>query len=155
MRKVFPFLAVLAFLVIPFAGCVSYPGTDLVSEANRLLEQGDLNQSLALFDQAIAINASNSDAWEGRGVVLHRMGKDEEAFEALNQSLALDPTSAHRWVVLGDVLLGMDRYYDAAQAYDQAISLDINTTLAWNGIGTAYYRMGKLPEARQFSMQPF
>ncbi|HPC55900.1 MAG TPA: tetratricopeptide repeat protein, partial [Methanolinea sp.] len=108
MQKVPWLLAVLVVLVPFLAACVSYPDADLAREGDRLLEQGNLEQSLVLFDRAIAINGENVEAWEGRGKALHLMGRESEAFESLNRSLALDPSSAPRWVALGDVLLAMD-----------------------------------------------
>lgn len=64
---------------------------DTIAEGKRLLEEGDFDGALALFDGALRLNDRDPDAWNCRGAALRSLGRYDEAIECFNRSLAIDP----------------------------------------------------------------
>ena len=46
------------------------------------------------FNKALAIDDRNGDAWNYKGLTLHRLGRYQEAIEAFNRGLIIDPRNA-------------------------------------------------------------
>ncbi|MFV0473448.1 MAG: tetratricopeptide repeat protein [Pikeienuella sp.] len=59
----------------------------------------------------------------GRAEALHRMGRDDEAVEALKAVTRRAPEAADPQIALGDLLRRTERFSEAAKAYDSAIKL--------------------------------
>ncbi len=64
---------------------------DLVAKGQSLLEDGEFNDALGFFEQALLLNQDNPDLWNHKGTALRSMGRYEEAMECFNKSLKIDP----------------------------------------------------------------
>jgi len=64
---------------------------DLVSKGRILLEDGNFNDALGFFEQALLLNQNDPDLWNNKGIALRSMGRYEEALECFNKSLKIDP----------------------------------------------------------------
>ncbi len=64
---------------------------DLVSKGRILLENGNFNDALGFFEQALLLNQNDPDLWNNKGIALRSMGRYEEAMECFNKSLKIDP----------------------------------------------------------------
>ncbi len=64
---------------------------DLVSKGRILLEDGNFNDALGFFEQALLLNQNDPDLWNNKGIALRSMGRYEEAMECFNKSLKIDP----------------------------------------------------------------
>ena len=64
---------------------------DLVAKGQSLLEDGEFNDALGFFEQALLLNQDNPDLWNHKGRALRSMGRYEEALECFNKSLKIDP----------------------------------------------------------------
>lgn len=67
----------------------------IVQLGNCLKESGDYSGSLKAYDEAIKLNAKDSDLYLQRGHVLKLMGRVADALISYQTSLALDPTNEH------------------------------------------------------------
>lgn len=56
---------------------------------NEAFRSGNYDRAIALYDQAIAINAKQPLAWEKRGDALAKQGQYQPAIEAYNEALNL------------------------------------------------------------------
>ena len=60
-----------------------------------LLEDGQFNDALGFFEQALLLNQNDPDLWNYKGTALRSMGRYEEAMECFNKSLKIDPRDKH------------------------------------------------------------
>ncbi len=68
---------------------------DLVSKGRILLEDGNFNDALGFFEQALLLNQDDPDLWNYKGIALRSLGRYEEAMECFNKSLKIDPRDKH------------------------------------------------------------
>jgi len=64
---------------------------NLVEKGNSLLEDGEFNDALGFFEQALLLNQDDPDLWNYKGITLRSLGRYEEAMECFNKSLKIDP----------------------------------------------------------------
>lgn len=149
MRKLAVGLAALLLMVAAY-GC---GGTDYYKEGQRLLQEGSYEEAMAMFDEVLATNGSNSNAWLGRGDCLYYMGKYREAVDsfvqalweqagshpemrdALEKALIEHPDDDNLWTLKGDYLRQKTQSGDdAVQCYMRAIEINPRNGSAWYGV---------------------
>ena len=64
---------------------------NLVKSGNEYLDQGDYNNALSFFDQALSIEPANPDLWNLKGITLRSLGRYDEASDCYNKSLEIEP----------------------------------------------------------------
>ena len=64
---------------------------ELVSSGKSLLENGDFNNALSYFEQALLLDLKNPYLWNYKGAALRSLGRYAESMECFNNSLKLDP----------------------------------------------------------------
>ena len=95
----------------------------LVRYATLLAEDGgDPEQALIYTRRATEIDAQAAGAWLFTGMILRRMGRHEEALDALARVPEWDQP-AFRAQLQGDALLGLGRLQESLEAYIQAHGL--------------------------------
>jgi len=57
----------------------------------KQLDDGQYNNALNSFEQAILLNQNDPDLWNFKGVTLRSLGRYDEAVECFNRSLKIDP----------------------------------------------------------------
>jgi Flp pilus assembly protein TadD len=55
------------------------------------LEDGNFEDALSYFEQALLLKPDDPDLWNRKGVALRSLGRYDEASECYNKSLQLDP----------------------------------------------------------------
>ena len=72
-------------------GCYKIKSVEtLVTLGKSKLEEGDFDQALDLFQQAILLDQIDPVLWNLTGITLRSMGRYSEAVECFNKSLSLD-----------------------------------------------------------------
>jgi tetratricopeptide (TPR) repeat protein len=100
---------------------------DAVALNNRglaLYQKGKVDDAIALFRQALAINPTFPEALSNLGTALDAKGQDDEAVTDFNKALTLKPTDAVSESNLGLALYHEKKYYDSISAYQKAIALN-------------------------------
>jgi Flp pilus assembly protein TadD len=65
---------------------------ELVQKGKALLTEGDFEQALSCFEQAVLLDQKNAEIWNLKGAALRSMGRYDEALECFNKALELDPS---------------------------------------------------------------
>jgi Flp pilus assembly protein TadD len=63
----------------------------LIQNGIRNLQDGNFEDALSFFEQALLLEPDNPDLWNQKGVTLRSLGRYAEASECYNRSLQLDP----------------------------------------------------------------
>ena len=84
----------------------------LVQQGRELLDQGKVEESLRVFDQATGVDPMNASAWNDLAVALHQVGRAEDAIGCLYTALRVDPSFADAAVNLATLLESAGRRAD-------------------------------------------
>ncbi len=69
--------------------------SDLVKKGKSLLAEGNFEDALAYFEQALLLKQNDPDLWNQKGVALRSLGRYDEALECFNKSLEIDPADKY------------------------------------------------------------
>lgn len=130
----------------------STPNGPVPAEAhyNRGLASQKLNrldEALAGYDQAIALQPDLVEAHNNRGAILQSMKRYAEALSGYDQAIALKPDFAAAYYNRGNVLQELKRYEDASASYEQALTLKPNFAPAHNNLGKALQKLKRYDAA--------
>lgn len=64
---------------------------DLLQKGKDLLYEGNFDDALSYFEQALVLEPKNHDIWNQKGVALRSLGRYDDALECFNRALELDP----------------------------------------------------------------
>jgi len=93
-----------------------------LQEADMLRQQESYGQAIAVYDQAIAADASSAEAYWGKCYSLNRSQQPEAAIAACDQALALDPNNPDALSSKGYALQLQARPEAALALFDQALA---------------------------------
>ena len=63
----------------------------LIQKGTENLQNGDFENALSFFEQALLLKPDDPDLWNNKGIVLRSLGRYDEASDCYNKSLQLDP----------------------------------------------------------------
>jgi tetratricopeptide (TPR) repeat protein len=93
----------------------------LARKANTLLfSQQQYEEALAVFDQAVEIDATNPDLWSDRSIVLLNLQRNEEALASADKAIQIQSNHPYALANRGDALFALNRQDEAIAAYQQA-----------------------------------
>ena len=64
---------------------------NLIQKGIEYLEDGNFEDALSYFEQALMLKPDDPDLWNQKGIALRSLGRYDEASECYNKSLQLDP----------------------------------------------------------------
>ncbi|MFC1815001.1 tetratricopeptide repeat protein [Thermodesulfobacteriota bacterium] len=103
--------------------------------------------SLALFERALAVTDRNTVAHNNLGVTLENQGKTTEAIRHYQAALRIDPNYSQAHNNLGNALASQGKLVEAIKHYFEAIHLDPSNKEAHYNLGGAFLAQGKLDRA--------
>ncbi|MDR3782995.1 MAG: hypothetical protein P4K92_06815 [Candidatus Nitrosotalea sp.] len=65
--------------------------SELIKKGSQLILDGNFDEALSYFDQAIVMQPNNPELLNKKGVALRGLGRYNEELECFNKSLQLDP----------------------------------------------------------------
>jgi Tfp pilus assembly protein PilF len=112
-----------------------------------LAEEGQSDEAVASFRQAIELNAGDAVAHNNLGRLLANRGQFDEGILALRRAIEIRPTYAEAFNNLGVALASKGRNEEAATAYRRAIEISPAYAEAFNNLGNALTEQGQFDEA--------
>ena len=118
-----------------------------LGNAHDALRRND--RALDAFRRALEIDPSSAAAWNNVGLICIRLGRLDEAREALEQAHAHDAESADILVSLGSLALKRADPGNALRALQQALDLQSGHPLAHANMALTLAVFGRLEEAEE------
>ena len=120
---------------------------DLIVQANRHLENGNLDSSLRLLRDAVARQPSNVAALGLLADAAQRAGNWTEAEYAITSALSFQPNSLELKLQLGEVYLAMDAPSSARDVFRQLADQHPHSDRAWAALGLIDARLQRYDRA--------
>jgi Flp pilus assembly protein TadD len=114
---------------------------------NVLDAQGQSEEAMRHYYEALRINPKNAKAHNNLGVSLKREGRLEEAIKHFSEALRIKPDYADPHKNLGVVMEGRGNLKDAMRHYSEALKINPDDAGAHNNIGGVLGRQGRIEDA--------
>jgi len=102
----------------------------LLGKGQSLLSLQQADTALACFDEVIALDSTNAEAFVKKGMSLERLDKLDEAIDCYDQAIALDNSMTMAYLNKGGVFNRLERYGEALQCYEQALRAQQKPSIA-------------------------
>ena len=110
------------------------------------LQQDRAVDALEILGPLVMEETATADMCTHQGLVLHALGRHDEALADFERALALKPANPMTLLYRGNVLLELSRCAQALESYDRLLERAPNYGEGWFRRGTALWRMDR-PEA--------
>jgi tetratricopeptide (TPR) repeat protein len=120
----------------------------LVQQADELAMKNDFAGSLAVLQQAIAMDATYSGAYAQLAKLYYSAGDIEKASDAIGQALARAPYHPEYLYVQGKILEKQGKMDDALEAFQQTALVNPKESDAYFEMGAIYQQRGERAKAR-------
>ena len=120
---------------------------DLMDKGYSLTELGRLEEAVAVYDQAIALQDDSAWAFARKGRALRLLGEYDAALVCLDRAIALQPRYAWAWRGKGMVLELNGSPQEALQCYETAASFDPTDVWNWYNQADMLSELGRTDEA--------
>jgi tetratricopeptide (TPR) repeat protein len=108
---------------------------------------GRVDDALACFAQAIALDPNLGAAHHNHGILSARLGRQEQALRSFDRALALQPYSAALHSNRGNALKELGRPADAVQSFDTALAIEPGNPITLHNRAVVLTLSGRLVEA--------
>jgi tetratricopeptide (TPR) repeat protein len=114
----------------------------LLEEGRRLVDAGDYNGAIAVYQQAANINPKNAKIHSGIGYLQAQQGNYQAALTAYRRAIAIAPQNGDFYYAVGYIKANLGDTRGAKEAYRRAIQLNRNNVNAYLGLAVTQSRMG-------------
>jgi tetratricopeptide (TPR) repeat protein len=112
-----------------------------------LLERGQVNEAIAHFQKALALQPDNAGAHNNLGLALGKQGQTDEAIRQYQEAIRLTPDHPETHNNLGLALDKQGQTDEAVRQYQEAIRLNPAHANAHKNLGNAFARKSQTDEA--------
>ncbi|MEJ1959072.1 MAG: tetratricopeptide repeat protein [Nitrosomonadales bacterium] len=119
---------------------------NLKIQGDGYLANGQFNEAVTCYRQAIARNRFNVEAHFNLGNALKELGHINEAVASYRQSLALKPDFAEAHYKLGNAMDALGQLDDAVACFRRAVEIKPDYTYAHSNLGSALKALGQFDE---------
>lgn len=125
-------------------------------EGDLLVDAGELEQAIALYNKVIAISPDNKDVLYARALVAEQLDDIALAERDLLRIIELDPENAHALNALGYTLADRtDRLSEALNYIQKAMELAPDEVAIIDSMGWVQYRLGNIGAALRYLQQAY
>jgi tetratricopeptide (TPR) repeat protein len=120
-------LSILVCVVLGFsvaAGCAKIEATRHFEAGKRLTKAGEHQKAIREFEQVVALDPTNDQAFEALGLNYGRLGSFDTAAGYFEKALELDPESRLYLFNLAATYMKLEKYTEAKATYLRLLSVD-------------------------------
>ena len=125
----------------------SFRIAELLIAAQQLNQQGKIDQAVAKYRWALALEPDNAEVHYSLGNALRLQSKLDEAATHYHRAIVLKPNFAEAHNNFGNVLRRQSKLDEAAAHYQRAITLKPNFAEAYINLGNAFQDQDRADEA--------
>ena len=116
--------------------------------ANLWMRRHD--EALRAAEALLASNPNDAEGYNALGMILHYVGRSDEALSCFERAMALNPLAPGMWLHFqGQAYFQLGRYEEAAAVLKRRIFRTPETDASRALLAAAYGQMGRLDEARE------
>jgi Flp pilus assembly protein TadD len=156
-------LLIKVFLVGSIAATMSFPAQaqvllaqsqssaqvkELLQQGRNLVQAGDYNRAIAVYQQAAELEPKNASIYSGIGYLYALQGNYSTALNFYRRATALNPNNSDYQYALGYVSGNLGDNARAKEAYRRAIQLNRSNVNAYVGLATILLRLGDYKSAQ-------
>ena len=93
----------------------------LMGKGHTLLNLQQADRAIECFDEVIALDGTNGEAFVRKGAALEKLGRLDEAIDCYDRAIAVDTSMTMAYLCKGGVFNRLERYGEALQCYEQAL----------------------------------
>jgi tetratricopeptide (TPR) repeat protein len=109
------------------------PNLKILRAAHELFAEGQFDQALAAYNEAIRLFPADVGAYNGRAKTLRRMARYEEALATYEEAIGRFPADIAACNARAEVLSDMGRFEEALATYEETIRRFPDDIAAFNG----------------------
>lgn len=113
----------------------------LLEEGRKLVDTGDYNGAIAVYQQAAALQPKNATIYSGIGYLYAQQGNFTPALAAYRRAVALNPNNSDFQYALGYISVNLGDNGRAKEAYRRAIQLNRGNVNAYLGLATVLLQL--------------
>ncbi|MDI6718203.1 MAG: tetratricopeptide repeat protein [Methanomicrobiales archaeon] len=121
----------------------------LNQEGMEHLREGRYKSAVECFDQVIAADPANPQAFFGKGRCLNKMGFFESAIAYFDRALELDPRYADAAFQKGISLVSLGRVEEGLASFDRVLTINPDSAEAWDNKAVCYQLLGDRVQAER------
>jgi protein O-mannosyl-transferase len=115
--------------------------------AAEFFEEGNYEEAIRHYREAVQIKPDYIDALNGLGLSLYQTGKIDEAIEYYRRAIEISPRFIKVYPNLGIALAAKGKFADAISLYNKGLQMAPDSVELHINLGNALARSGKLEEA--------
>jgi len=121
---------------------------DNISKGEQLFESGKVEESIKVFEDILANNPNNTDAYNNLGVISYGLGNAGSAEKFLLKALEINPNHTNALMNLADVYCASGHLDEAAKYLTKGIELEPKNYEMWACLSNFYKKIGSHDEAQ-------
>ncbi|MEA5618436.1 tetratricopeptide repeat protein [Cronbergia sp. UHCC 0137] len=120
---------------------------EMLEEGRRLVDGGDYNGAIAIYQRAASIDPKNAKIHSGIGYLYAQQGNFPLALTAYHRAIALNPNNSDFYYAVAYIRGNMGDMKGAKEAYRRSIQLNRNNVNAYQGLAVTQAALGDYKSA--------
>jgi tetratricopeptide (TPR) repeat protein len=118
-----------------------------VNRGNAFARRGSMEEALASYRHALALDPGLAEAHHNLGTVLLETGHLDEALDSFRRATAANPAYADAHENAGDALMQLGRVDEAVVSYERALHIRPDRVVACHSLANALAHLGRIEQA--------
>jgi tetratricopeptide (TPR) repeat protein len=115
---------------------------EMLEEGRRLVDAGDYDGAIAVYQRASSLDPRNAKIHSGIGYLYAQKANFQAALASYRRALGIDPNNGDFFYAVGYIKANLGDTKGAKEAYRKAIQINRNNINAYLGLGVTQSRLG-------------